>query len=98
MRKSLVNASALKLTPMKFTMGWLQFLQVITIQCQGSEAGIHCASDTLQKGKQSIAAVDVCLADRIKNSHKPLFILLVKLSKDYSAFAGPNLASKTTYF
>lgn len=36
---------------LKFLMGWLWFLQVITMQCQGSEAGIRHVDDTPQKGK-----------------------------------------------
>lgn len=39
------------LQDLKFMVGWHWFLQVITIQPQGPEAGIHCANDTRQKGK-----------------------------------------------
>lgn len=59
--------------------GWLWFLQVITIQCEGSEAGICRADDTLQKGKWSLPAADVCLANGIKNSHKTLFSFASKI-------------------
>lgn len=82
----------------KFVMGWLWFLQVIATQCQGSEAEIHHVDDTLQKGKQSLPAVDGCLAKGRKNSHKPLLVQLVKLGRGDSAFTGANLGNKMNIF